>query len=319
MKNAIKYTAAMLLVSAGLNAYAAPKISTSGRIKVDVGSTKVGSADWSGANVDTQHVELSLNIETEQFAAKVTLDAGEWYNNALLIDGSHVTNNPKDLNRLLDEAYITFSATGGQVTLGKQHIILIPNLETSSLEEESKKEQVIAVRFTTEGKAMLAGIGIDVALYETESYDNKIGDDFGINVILSKDINQNLKVYLAVQSEEDSAEEDRQNRITARGVYTVNPKLQISAQYQSANEDSSLAVGAEYALTSDMMVGASFKSTERDKEDDSNTIKVYGTKQLSKDITAEVFWSNKSQDSGNKEEDKEQEEDSLGFRINVQF
>lgn len=337
MKNTIKYTAAMLLVSASLNAYGEAKVSTSGRVKMDIGSTKNGPADWSGHNIKAEKAQMSLNIETLDFNLKFTLDAGQLYEKALTSDGQNVTRNPSDLARLLDEAYITFTAAGGEVTIGKQHIILIPNMETSSLAEPSKHEQVIGVHFSSEAREMLAGIGIDASFYETESYDNKFGDDSGFNVILSKQMDNNLKVFLALRNEKDNAGE-RENQITARGVYTINPKLQVSAQYQTDDmnidgESSSLKFGSEYKISSDMVIGASYKSMTLEAssravvvsgtstivvtpEIDSSEFKVYGVKQLSKDTAVELYWAKQSADdsAADSEDDK-----AIGVRFDFKF
>lgn len=312
MKNTIKYTAAMLLVSAGFNAYAAgPKITTSGEVKTDISSSKSGDADWSGHNVTAEKAQVSLNIATEKFSIVVTLDAAQWYNKALTRDGDNVTHRAEDLDRLLDEAYVQFKSAGGDVTLGKQHIVLMPKLEKSSLEDPEEKEQVLAIRFTTEGKAMLAGIGIDVSLYETESYDNKIGDDFAINVILSKDLGENLKAYLALKNEKDS-DDERANRITVRGVYTISPELNVSAQYQHADEKSNVKFGAEYKLASDITLGASHAIIETDGEEDSNRSRIYGTKNLNPDSDVSVYFGKETQDN-------EDDQSSVGLIFNYRF
>ncbi|MBE8221484.1 MAG: hypothetical protein HAW60_02020 [Bdellovibrionales bacterium] len=347
MKRAIKYTAAMLLVSASLNAYAKTKISTSGKIKVDVNSTTNGPAnkdatdpsDWSGYNLNANKVQVSLNIETEKFDAKLTLDAGQWYNKSLTVDGSNVASNkPKDLSRLLDEAYITFKAAGGEITLGKQHIVLVPRMESSSLGEDSKKEQVIAIRFTHEGRKKLAGIGIDASLYETESYDNKVGDELGINIILSKDINKDLTVFLALQNEKDSSDK-RKNKITARGVYKINSKLNVSAQYQMDRFDgknSSFKVGSEYKLSKDMVIGASYYNYDADNSSASTgtatvdivpnkshtEFRAYGVKQINEDTSLELYWSKKeleSQKDASGVEEKQEPSESIGVRLDVKF
>ncbi|MBE8162742.1 MAG: hypothetical protein HAW63_01990, partial [Bdellovibrionaceae bacterium] len=163
MKNVIKYTTAMLLASASLSAYAAAKISTSGRVKVDVETRKENKKKWSRHNIIAQKAQMSLNIETEKFNAKLTLDVGQWYGKVFSENGEQLDTHPDDLARLLDEAYITFEAAGGSLTLGKQHIVLVPKMESSSLGEDQKAEQVFAIHFSKEAKNMLKDIGIDVA------------------------------------------------------------------------------------------------------------------------------------------------------------
>ncbi len=352
MKNVIKYTTAMLLASASLSAYAAAKISTSGRVKVDVESRKKNKNKWSRHNIIAQKAQMSLNIETEKFNAKLTLDVGQWYGKVFSENGEQLDTHPDDLARLLDEAYITFEAAGGSLTLGKQHIVLVPKMESSSLGEDQKAEQVFAIHFSKEAKNMLKDIGIDVALYEAEhgganganisQYDNKLGDEFGLNIILSKQLNKNLTAFLALRNEKVG--DKRKNQITARGVYTISPNLQVSGQYQinDFQETSGFKLGAEYKLSPSLMIGSSYQSKEdkkasavvqpgQDAPQAGTEFKAYGVKKMSENTSVEIYWSSKKRNSFKQETapasgntpiistTPERTEKTIGMRFDVKF
>lgn len=339
MKNAIKYTAAMLLMSAGLNAYAT-KVTTRGGVKVDVNSNQQGkNADWSGANLNADSAYISLDVEGAKFKVTVTLDAAEWYGNSLLKDGKSIPSEDriknKNLARLLDEAFVTFSTAQGQISLGKQAIELMPNMEKSSLANTQRKhDQVLAVRFTGKSKAQLAGLGIDASFYETGTYDNKIADELGFNIIVSKQINNELSISLGLQSDESPlVGASRANTVTIRGLYQMSSKFHISAEYQQGKEDmtvfdasgtatgtaqaeeSHFKIAGEYAILPTVVAGASYKSTDNNiSAKDYTESKAYAVKQMSKDTDAEIYWSKKIINDA-----KDDAESTIGFRVKTKF
>ncbi|MBE8163372.1 MAG: hypothetical protein HAW63_05235 [Bdellovibrionaceae bacterium] len=184
-------------------------------------------------------------------------------------------------------------------------------MESSSLGEDQKAEQVFAIHFSKEAKNMLKDIGIDVAIYEakhggakginTAQYDNKLGDEFGLNIILSKQLNKNLTAFLALRNEKVG--DKRKNQITARGVYTISPNLQVSGQYQinDFKETSGFKFGSEYKLSPSLMIGSSYQSKEDKKgsadKEAGTEFKAYGVKKMSENTSVEIYWSSKKRNS----------------------
>lgn len=339
MKNTLKYTAAALLVFASLNTYAKTNFITSGTVKLDANSVQQGEdAEWSGLNLDANSAEINLKIEAEAFSVTLTLDGAEWAENRLLRDGKAIPSSDltkqvgsktivvtkgrrknTDLARLLDAAYITFKTSRGEVSLGKQSIELMPKMETSSLESNKGGHyQVMAIRFTNKGKEALAGIGIDASFYELGSYDNKFADEYGFNIILSKDIDKNLMVSLGLRSNESlvAGEDDRENTFTARGVYQMSPKASVSAQFQKVKDDvSNFQIAGEYQVLPNVIAGASFKNSDNDIDAKSYTeTKLYAVKQMNSNTQGEIYWSKKIVN-----ENDDDAESKIGARVLTKF
>lgn len=323
----VKYMAAMLLISAGVNAYANKlaniKTSTSGRIYMDANSNQVGEdGDWSGHNISAYDVAVSLNLVAEQFSAKITLDAAAWYNSPLTSDGTTVEreSSNKDLDRLLDEAYIKFQTGQGEITLGKQHIVLVPFL----LNEDTINKQRLAVRFTSSGQALLQGIGINASVFAEDSDDESA---LNFNITLTKDINENLSITAGVYSQEtseeqasaeDSAEDTktvvkRKTGIIVQSSYKLNSQATIAAQLFKEDNKSNMKIGGEYQLNSALKLGAYLKNAKDDNASDVDTVSVYGVQKIGESTEGTMYWK-KNEIAGQADEER-----VIGFELDFKF